>query len=127
MYVKLFSSILTSSIWAEDMATRLVWITLLTLADKEGFVRAAPSGVARLANVPLEETQKALQILESPDPDSGSKDDDGRRIEPVDGGWFLLNYRKYREIRTQAQITSARTSKRFRDKQKAANSETCHE
>ena len=33
-YTKLFNSIITSTIWTEDDKTRLVWITMLALADK---------------------------------------------------------------------------------------------
>jgi hypothetical protein len=98
VYVKLFSSILTSSVWSENANTRLVWITLLALADKDGYVRASPSGLARLANVPADDCRMALQLFLSPDPESGTKDDDGRRIEEVEGGWHILNYGKYRSI-----------------------------
>ena len=63
MYVKLFASILTSTLWAQDDATRLVWITLLALADKDGFVRASPSGLARLANVDEARGRSAIAKL----------------------------------------------------------------
>jgi hypothetical protein len=98
VYVKLFSSILTSSVWSENANTRLVWITLLALADKDGYVRASPSGLARLANVPADDCRAALQLFLSPDAESGTKDDDGRRIGEVEGGWHILNYGKYRSI-----------------------------
>ena len=98
MFVKLFSSILTSSVWSEDNATRIVWITLLALADKDGDVRSSPSGLARMANVSVEECQRALALFLAPDPESGTPDDDGRRIERREGGWFILNYGKYRAL-----------------------------
>lgn len=98
MYVKLFSSILTSSVWAEDTSTRIVWITLLALADKEGDVRSSPSGLARLANVTLEDCQAALSKFLSPDPESGTQEHEGRRIEERPAGWHIINYAKYREI-----------------------------
>lgn len=98
MYVKLFSSILTSSVWGESNSTRIVWITMLALADKDGDVRASPSGLARLANVSTSECQAALSRFLAPDPESGTPEDDGRRIEQRDGGWFILNYTKYRTL-----------------------------
>ena len=100
MYVKLFSSILTSSVWAEDNSTRIVWITLLALADKDGNVRASPSGLARIANVPVDDCHRALGKFLSPDPESSRKEDDGRRIREQDGGWFIISYPEYRKIRT---------------------------
>jgi hypothetical protein len=46
--------------------------------------------------------RQALSILLAPDPDSRTKDHDGRRIEAIEGGWLILNYLKYREV-AQAQ------------------------
>ena len=116
MYVKLFGTILRSSIWAEDPATRLVWITLLTLADENGYVRSSTSGLARMANVPIEDATRAVEVLCAPDLDSGSPEHEGRRIEPVQGGWYLFNYTKYREIRTKEQLANAERQKRYREK-----------
>ena len=104
MYVKLFSSILTSSIWSQDPSTRLVWITMLAMADVEGYVKAAPSGLARAANVPVKDCQRALDVFQEPDEESFTKEHEGRRIEKVEGGWLLLNYEKYREKRPPASV-----------------------
>jgi len=99
MYVKLFASILTSSVWSESMETRLVWVTMLTLADRDGFVRSSPSGLARSANVPLAACRTALRTLEQPDVESSTQEWAGRRIEAIEGGWTVLNYEKYRDLR----------------------------
>lgn len=122
MYVKLFSSILTSSVWAEDVPTRIVWITLLALADKEGDVRSSPSGLARVANVTPEDCQRALAKFLAPDPESGTKTDDGRRIEERDGGWFIINYAKYRAIQdAEARKASWReSSRKHRERQRTS-------
>lgn len=95
-YTKLFNSILMSSIWGEDDVTRIVWITMLAMADRFGRVDAALSGLAHAARVPVEACEKAVKTLESPDVQSRSAEFDGRRIEKVDGGWILLNHAKYR-------------------------------
>ena len=124
MYVKLFGSILDSSIWAEDASTRLVWITMLAMANKDGFVASSITGLARRANVPLKDTRKALQILASPDDDSGSPEYDGRRIEAGEGGWILLNYQKYREIQTQNQRDDARRQRLHYQRTKCETSQT---
>lgn len=98
-YTKLFSSITASTVWGEPYATRIVWVTLLAMADRDGAVHAAVPGLARAANVTLEECEAALQAFLAPDPYSRTKDHDGRRIEEIDGGWLLLNHAKYRGIR----------------------------
>lgn len=97
-FTKLFSSIVTSSIWRESNETRIVWVTLLALADKNGEVWASVGGLAHAAGVDREACAKSLDILLSPDPDSRTKDHEGRRIVVIDGGWRLLNYIKYREM-----------------------------
>ena len=89
-YTPLFGSIVTSSIWNEDNETRLVWITMLALADCQGIVEGSVPGLAHVARVSTEECRKAIQVLSSPDPDSRTADHEGRRIHTVDGGWQIL-------------------------------------
>lgn len=114
MYVKLFGSIVDSSIWDEDIATRLVWITLLVTADETGFVRTTDTALARRANVPYEDCLRALEVLKAPDPRSRSEKEGGRRIRTEDGGFFLINYADYREIRTKKQLQDAERQRRYR-------------
>jgi phage terminase small subunit len=95
-FVKLFGSILGSTIWREDPATKVVWITLLALADIDGIVESSIPGLANYAGVGIAETETALQKFQSPDPYSRTPEHEGRRIEPVDGGWRILNHDKYR-------------------------------
>jgi hypothetical protein len=96
-WTKLFSSILTSSIWSEDDKTRILWITILAITDKDGFCQAAVPGLAAMARLTVEDTAAALAKLEGPDPYSRTQDHEGRRIEKVDGGWMVLNHGKYRD------------------------------
>src|ERR1700729_2946594 len=100
-FTKLFSSITESTVWYEPDSTRLVWITMLAMSDRQGRVFAAIPGLAGRARVDLEATRKALTCFLSPDPDSRTKDFEGRRIEEIDGGWRLLNHAKYRELRDE--------------------------
>lgn len=95
-YTKLFSSIIDSTIWREDKETKIVWITLLAKCNKYGIVEASIPGLADAARVTLEECEKALALMMSPDKYSRTKEFDGRRIKEVDGGWLILNHAKYR-------------------------------
>jgi hypothetical protein len=106
-YTKLHAGIVTSTVWSYDSDTRVVWVTLLALADADGVVIGTAPGLARVANVSLEAMRKALSIFESPDPDSSTPDEDGRRIVKVDRGWRLVTHAKYRALRSAEQKREA--------------------
>ena len=95
-FVKIDCSILYSSVWCESLEVRVLWIAMLAASDPEGIVRASAPGLAKLAGLPLNATLTALEVLESPDPFSKSPEHEGRRVERCDGGFFILNYGKYR-------------------------------
>ena len=103
MFVKVFDDILMSSIWDEDVETRLFWIALLVLADQNGYVRGTPQALARLANLDVAAVEKALEILSTPDSRSRTKENEGRRLAVAPGGYVILNYPKYRAIRTASE------------------------
>lgn len=96
-YVKLFSSIVRSTIWQESKETRLVWITMLAIKDARQIVESSVPGLAVAAGVTLKECEEALKVLMAPDPYSRSQDHEGRRIEAVEGGWKVLNGEKYQQ------------------------------
>jgi hypothetical protein len=104
-FTKLFSSILLSSIWMEDQDTRLVWITLLALANRKGVVEASGPGIANAARVSIEACDAALKKFQEPDEDSRSEQFEGRRIQRVEGGWLLLNYARYRATLSESDRT----------------------
>jgi hypothetical protein len=96
-YTKLFSSIVTSTIWREDCPTKVVWVTMMALSDKDGIVEGSIPGLAHIAGVTLDECKRALDKLQSPDEYSRTPENEGRRIEPISGGWLILNRTKYRD------------------------------
>ena len=100
-YAKLFSSILMSSIWEESAETRLVWVTLLALADQNGHVDGTVASLARVARVSVEDCRTALDCFLAPDPNDRSGIEDGRRIRAEDGGWTLINHATYRHRMSQ--------------------------
>lgn len=95
-YTKLFRSIVASTIWREPHTVRIVWITMLAMANKNGIVEASLPGLADLARVSIQECEEALNALSSPDKYSRTPDYEGRRIMVSDGGWKILNHEKYR-------------------------------
>ena len=95
-YTKLFSTILDSTIWRESDKTRILWITMLAMAGKNGWVVSSVPGLADRARLSREDTDAGLLALMAPDADSRTKEHDGRRITAIDGGWLILNHAKYR-------------------------------
>jgi len=87
---------------------------MLAMADRCGLVAASSDGIARRANVTEEQCEGALAVLEAQDPKSKSKAHRGRRIRRVDGGWLILNYLRYRELRTAAQVAEAERKANYR-------------
>lgn len=122
-YTKLFNSIVTSTIWTEDDKTRIVWITMLAIADKNGEVQGSIPGLARIAAVPVEDCRTAISKFLSPDPDSRTKDDEGRRIEEIDGGWALLNHQKYREMASKEESRESEAKRKARYRARVARNE----
>lgn len=134
-YTKLFQSLVTSSLWTESDRTRIVWITILAMADKHGEIQASVPGLARLAGVPVEDCEKAIELFLSPDRHSRTPDHDGRRIEKIYGGWAILNHAKYRAMASDAdrREQAAERKRRQRDREESrlvtpshGASATCH-
>lgn len=100
-FAKLFSSITDSSIWAEPDPIRIVWITMLSMADQYGDIFASELGLANRARVDVTVVEAALLKFQQPDKYSRTKANNGKRIEVIEGGWRLLNYEHYRELRSQ--------------------------
>ena len=120
-FTKLFGSITDSTIWAEDHPTRLVWITMLAMADRNGYVGASVPGLANRARVTVEECAAALEKFASPDVYSRSQEHGGRRIETADRGWVLLNYERFRDMRDEeARKEYERNRKRESRRRKSA-------
>lgn len=107
-FTKLFSSITESTVWCEPHATVRVWIAMLAKADHVGRVFASIPGLANLARVGVDECEAAIQTFLSPDRYSRTPDFEGRRIEPIDGGWRLLNHAKYRAMRDEESVKESK-------------------
>lgn len=121
-FVKLHGSILDSSIWSSPAEVRLVWITMLAMADEFGVVSASVDGLAHRARVSIEATQDALRRFLGPD--EFSRDGTtGERIEEVPGGWLVLNHANYRDKQTRQQALTAARVARHRAKVRATRNE----
>jgi hypothetical protein len=114
-WTKLHSTILDSSVWQEPAHVRLVWITMLAMADADGVIEASIGGLAHRARVTREECVEALQRFLGPDPDSRDGTT-GERIEALTGGWLVLNHASYRDKQTHQQAATAERVRRHRQR-----------
>lgn len=119
-YVKLHGSLMASTIWNAPDTTRIMWITLLVMADRDGIVEGSVPGLAVQARVSLPDAVNALESFISPDIWSRTKENEGRRLEVIEGGWRILNYESYREkLSVEEMKENARLrASRYRDRKK---------
>jgi len=95
-FAKLFASITESSLWDYPDAIRIVWITMLAMANRDGYVGSSIPGLAARSRTTIEVVEEALRLFMSPDPYSRNVEHEGRRVEKVDRGWLILNFATYR-------------------------------
>ena len=122
-YTKLHASIIASTVWRLPHPTRIVWITMLAMADRDGIVEGSVPGLADMARVTIPEVLEALKDFASPDEYSRTKDNEGRRIECIEGGWRILNYESYREklsVEDQKRNAAERAA-RYRERKSRQN------
>lgn len=117
-FAKLYGDRLAqSSLLDRDPVTRWVFIFMLSQADSAGRYRCASvAGLARSAAVSIEQAERAVAELEAPDPDSTTRDEDGRRIVRIPGGWRLVAYARYREYRSPRQVAATERKRRQRER-----------
>lgn len=102
-YFKLSRRLFRSSVWEEDPATRIVWITLLHLAQLPENRKHGPGAViitrgnlCREAFVRSEELDHALARLTTPDPTSRTDPGHGR-LEVLPNGYRIRAFDAYHD------------------------------
>ena len=85
-FAKLDSGIVNSTLWVQPDDVLRVWIWMLSQADADGVVRVAAPALAMNCMKSVDRIREILTLLESPDPDSRSENDEGRRLRKVSGG-----------------------------------------
>jgi hypothetical protein len=104
LYAKLFTSIYQGTLRGNSHGL-LVFTNLLAHADSAGIVDIHPKAIADEVGLSEPQVRSALDLLESPDDESRSPEEAGRRIVRVDEhrawGWRIVNHAKYRAIRNE--------------------------
>jgi hypothetical protein len=116
-FTKLDEGIVFSSIMGEDDSVFKVWAVFMATCKENGISPISPVFISSVTKKTIDEVMRCIGILESPDPISRSIAEDGRRIRRVDGGYFLINYKKYREF-TYSSSPKALKQRRYRERLK---------
>jgi len=119
-WTKLHSRIVVSSIWQQPDHVRILWVTMLAMADADGIVEGSVCGLAKMAKLTPEKTQEALNALMAPDPDSSDRTS-GERILETPGGWFIINHANYRDRQTKQQRETAERVRRHRERKRQSD------
>lgn len=110
MYTKVFRAIYDGTL-ADNWQALVTFQQMLILADGSGVVDMTPAAMSRTTGIPLDILRAGIHALEQPDPASRTPDMEGRRIarldEHRDWGWFLVNFRKYRELQSREEKKEA--------------------
>lgn len=102
-FIKAHCELVTSSVWEGPYHQRIAWMALMVTSKTNGISPITEASLYRVANITKEEADDAILAFTSPDPKSRTPDNEGRRIERVSGGFRILNYFQYRDIRTPEQ------------------------
>lgn len=81
-------SAMSSNVWDEPYATRIVWLTMLFASEADGSVRMARGALARRAGVSDADCVSALLFLGGNGPSVSS---DPYIEDRIDGGWVINN------------------------------------
>jgi len=106
MFGKIFSQM-----YEGTLASKGPWEALVTfqqfivLANRHGEVDKTADAISRITTIPLPIIEKGIEALSAPDPGSRTPACEGRRIVLIDShrnwGWRIVNYDKYRKIRSE--------------------------
>ena len=105
MYGKVFRQMYKGSMFRTGWEAIVTMQQFIVLADRDGIVDMTLEAIAAETTIPLEVLQKGLGVLMSPDPNSRTPDEDGKRVELLDErrdwGWRLINFQKYRKLQSE--------------------------
>lgn len=102
MYAKIFESIYDGTL-VEDWRALVTFEQMLILSDPDGILDVTAASISRRTGIPLKIIHAGIDVLEKPDPNSRTPDEDGKRIVRLDPhrswGWRIVNHKKYKGIR----------------------------
>lgn len=126
MYGKIFAKMYEGTLYGHWEAL-VTFQQMIVLCDADGMIDMTPQAIASRTSIPLDIIERGIKVLEAPDPYSRSPEQDGRRIERIDGhrpwGWHLVNHSKYMAMQ-DADTVRAQTRERVRKHRAAQDAVT---
>ena len=122
-WTPLFAEITESSVWMEPQHVRLAWITFLAKKDyKDHTYETNAYLLAKAANITEAEAEDAIRVLMSPDKKSRSQENEGRRLELIEGNLYRVlsgdrYLEKMRRAKKQLADRERQSNKRAKDKE----------
>lgn len=112
-YTPVFSSVFDGTLHGKWPQTG-VWLALLAMADRNGWIDRTPQAIASDIGIQVGELIVCIDEFMQPDPMSRTQECDGRRLVLIDEarpwGWRLVNHGKYREKARKEAFDSARVA-----------------
>jgi len=124
-FTKLDEGIVFSSIMGEDDSVFKVFSIFLATCKSNGISPVSPVFISSITHKAIEEVMRCIGVLEAPDPLSRSTNDEGRRIRKVDGGYFVINYQKYRDFTYSDNPEAVRKRKQREERDILGHVPTC--
>lgn len=104
MYGKLFESIYDGTL-VEDWRALITFQQMIILCDSDGILDMTVGAISRRTGIPQEHIKHGVTVLEAPDVQSRTPDEEGKRIVRIDDhrawGWRIVNHKYYRDLRTK--------------------------
>lgn len=122
MYGKLFESTFSGSMYGKGSTVFAVWGYAIAHARKDGSTEMNPKMLASVLGDSLENVSNALAFLEAPDPESRSKNDEGKRL--IKEGEYLyriVNYQRYNGMRNEDERREYNRQKQKEHRQRVSN------
>jgi hypothetical protein len=103
---KIFDSVFTGSLFGSGPTVFAVWSYVIANAEPPGTVELNPALLAACIGTGVDEINRALEFLTSPDPESRNQDEEGRRLIKIRAfTYFVVSFEAYREKCKPTQAT----------------------
>ena len=129
MYGKIFESMYDGTL-ADNWEALITFQQMIVLCDSNGVIDMTPSAISRRTGIPVEHIESGIEILEKPDKNSRTPDEDGRRIRLIDDhkpwGWYIVNHNKYKVLKDSDEIKEQNRIRKRRQREKSQSVTQCH-
>ena len=120
-FVPLWSQVVDSTLWEEDLPVRVLFLTMMALKDPDHVIRMPFRRLCKKANMEPDVCERALKVLLEPDGKSiDHQNFEGRRIQVVDDGWLVLNGAHYQKEMQRLFLRMKKTQlqRKYREEEK---------